>query len=163
MKSTEDIVNRQRQLCAFMVDRYCFGIDVLQVQEVLRFQEMTRVPLAPPLVRGLINLRGQIVMAIDLRRRLELPERPDGQLPINVVVRTADGVISFLVDELRDVMHVPDVALEEPPDTMTCLERALITGCYKLKGQLLLVLDTEKVADIVQCVGESLEESSDSS
>jgi len=160
MNSREDIANDSRQLCTFMVDRICFGIDVLQVQEVLRFQEMTRVPLAPPLVRGLINLRGQIVMAIDLRRRLELPERPEGQLPINVVVRTADGVISFLVDELREVMRVLDDAFEEPPDTMTRLEREFVTGCYKLKDQLLLVLDTEKVSDIVQCVEEFLEESS---
>ena len=66
----------ERQYCTFFVNGQYFGVDVLKVQEIIRFQEMTRVPLAPPVVRGLINLRGQTVTAIDLRRRLELPDRP---------------------------------------------------------------------------------------
>ena len=76
------------------------GVDVLKVREVIRYQEMTRVPIAPPMVRGLINLRGQIITAIDLRRRFELVDRPDGELPMNVVLRTDDGAVSLLVDEI---------------------------------------------------------------
>ena len=83
------------QYCTFFVAGHYFGLDVLKVQEVIRYQAMTRVPLAPPVVRGLINLRGQIVTAIDLRRRLELDERPADQLPVNVVVQTDDGAVSF--------------------------------------------------------------------
>ena len=79
------------QYCTFYVDGHYFGLDVLNVQEIIRYQDMTRVPLAPPVVRGLINLRGQIVTALDLRRRLELSERPADQLPVNVVVHTDDG------------------------------------------------------------------------
>jgi purine-binding chemotaxis protein CheW len=152
-------VNGQQQLCTFMVDQLCFGIDVRQVQEVLRYQPMTRVPLAPPVVRGLINLRGQIVMAIDLRRRLELPEQADGGAPVNVVVRTADGIVSFLVDQLRDVVVVTDDAFEEPPSTLNELERELITGCYKTHDALLLVLDAEKAADVAGIVEQSLQQS----
>ena len=92
----------EHQFCTFVLGGHHFGIDVLKVQEIIRYQEMTRVPLAPPVVRGLINLRGQIVTAIDLRRRLELPERTDGQLPVNVVVKTDDGAVSLLVDEIGD-------------------------------------------------------------
>ena len=72
----------ERQYCTFYLDGHYFGIDVRKVQEVIRYQEMTRVPLAHPVVRGLINLRGQIVTAIDLRRRLELRDRPPGRLPV---------------------------------------------------------------------------------
>ena len=97
----------ERQYCTFYLDGHYFGVDVLKVQEVIRYQEMTRVPLAPPVVRGLINLRGQIVTAIDLRRRLDLPDRPADQLPVNVVVQTDDGAVSLLVDEIGDVLRGP--------------------------------------------------------
>ena len=95
-------VSNAQQFCTFYVDRQFFGVPVQQVQEVIRYQEMTRVPLVPRVIRGLINLRGQIVVAIDLRRRLNAPERPEEQLPMNVVVRTADGALSLLVDEIGD-------------------------------------------------------------
>src|SRR4051794_10190615 len=88
------------QFSTFSLAGLLLGVEVLQVQEVIRYQEMTRVPLAPAEVRGLINLRGQIVTAIDLRRRLGLPDRAEHEQPMNVVVRTSDGVISLLVDEI---------------------------------------------------------------
>ena len=78
-----------QQFCTFLLEGYLFGVPVPQVQEVIRFQPMTPVPLAPQEVRGMINLRGQIVLAIDLRRRLSLADRSEGELPMNVVVRTA--------------------------------------------------------------------------
>ena len=134
-----------RQYCTFLLDGHYFGVEVLRVQEVIRHQEMTRVPLAPLVVRGLINLRGQIVTAIDLRRRLELPDRPEGEPPVNVVVQTDDGAVSLLVDEIGDVWQVPEEAFERPPDTLKGLARELIRGAYKLNDRLLLVLDTEKV------------------
>ena len=133
-----------QQVCTFLVDGAAFGIDVREVQEVIRFQELTRVPLAPPEVRGLINLRGQIVTAVDLRRRLGLPDRPPGDLPVNVVVRTPDGAVSLLVDEIGEVLGVPAAAFERPPDTLRGPARDLIRGAYKLDGRLLLVLDTRQ-------------------
>ena len=97
-----------RQFCTFSVNDLLLAIDVLEVQEVIRYQDMTRVPTAPPVVRGLINLRGQIVTAIDLRRRLGLPPAGDDQRPMNVVVRTDDGAVSLLVDEIGDVIELGD-------------------------------------------------------
>ena len=132
-----------RQFCTFFVDDLFFGIEVLQVQEVIRHQVMTLVPLAPPAVQGLINLRGQIVTAIDLGRRLELKDREAGDL-MNMVIRTDDGVVSLLVDSIGDVLEVSDDLLESPPNTIQGVARELITGVYKLEGRLLLVLDTEK-------------------
>ena len=133
------------QYCTFYVGGHYFGLDVLKVQEVIRYQEMTRVPLAPPVVRGLINLRGQIVTAIDLRRRLELPERPADELPLNVVVQTDDGAVSLLVDEIGDVLEVGEELFEPPPETLQGTGRELIRGAYKLKDRLLLILDAEQI------------------
>lgn len=121
---------------------------MLEVQEVIRWQVMTRVPLAPPAVSGLINLRGQIVTAVDLRRRLGLPDRANGVDPMNVVVRTVDGVVSLQVDEIGDVLDVPAEAFEPPPETLDERTRGLIRGVYKLPGRLLLVLDTEQVLNL---------------
>ena len=137
-----------RQYCTFYVAGYYFGVDVLKVQEVIRHQEMTRVPLAPPVVRGLINLRGQIVTAIDLRRRLELHDRPGDQLPVNVVVHTDDGAVSLLVDEIGDVLEVPEKAFERPPETLQGPARELIRGAYKLEDRLLLILEIEQTVNL---------------
>ena len=133
-----------RQFCTFCLDRLLFGVEVHQVQEVIRYQEMTRVPLASRVVRGLINLRGQIVLAIDLRRRLNLPDRAPDRLPMNVVVRTDDGPMSLLVDEIGDVLEVTADKYERPPETLRGEARALIRGAYKLKDRLLLDLDTAR-------------------
>jgi purine-binding chemotaxis protein CheW len=133
-----------KQFCTFFVNGLFFGVEVLKVQEVIRYQGMTRVPLAPATIRGLINLRGQIVTAIDLRRRLELPPREDDQLPMNVVVRSQDGAVSLLVDEIGDVVEIQDDIYEPPPETLKGVARELVQGVYKLKTQLLLILDTEK-------------------
>lgn len=134
----------EHQYCTFYLDGHYFGLDVLKVQEIIRYQEMTRVPLAPPDVRGLINLRGQIVTAIDLRRRLDLKDRPADHQPLNVVVRTDDGAVSLLVDEIGDVLQVSEKSFEGPPETLKGTARELIQGVYKLPDRLLLILDPER-------------------
>jgi purine-binding chemotaxis protein CheW len=95
-------------------------------------------------VQGLINLRGQIVTAIDLRRRFELADRPDGQRPMNVVLRTDDNPVSLLVDEIGDVLQIREETFEAPPETIRGVARELIRGVFKLENRLLLVLDTER-------------------
>jgi purine-binding chemotaxis protein CheW len=104
---------------------------------------MTRVPLAAPAVSGLINLRGQIVTAIDLRVRLGLPPRPAGERPMNVVVRDGESAVSLLVDNIGDVLELNDETFERPPSTVRASVRGLVLGAYKLSDRLLLVLDTE--------------------
>lgn len=137
-----------RQYCTFCVDGHLFGIDVLQVQEIIRHQPMTRVPLAPAVVRGLINLRGQIVTAIDLRRRMGMSERAADALPVNVVLQTDDGAVSLLVDEIGDVLDVAEGTFERPPATLQGAARDLIAGVFKLDGRLLMILDAERTADV---------------
>ena len=130
----------------FIADLF-FGVDVLHVQEVLRFQPMTPVPQAPDVVEGLINLRGQIVTAIDMRRRLQMEKLGGGQSPMNIVVSSPDGAVSLLVDEIGDVLEMDAANYERPPDNLDPAARELISGVYKMKDGLLLVLDTEKAID----------------
>ena len=142
-----------RQVCTFSVLDFFFGVEVEHVQEVLRFQPMTQVPLAPPIVRGLINLRGQIVIAVDLRRRLGLPERV-GELPMNIVVRADGGPVSLLVDEIGDVVEVNEDAFEQAPETLQGPSRTLVRGVYQLASRLLLVLDLEQsVNGVLEAAG----------
>jgi len=137
-----------QQFCTFLLDGYLFGVPVPQVQEVIRYQPMTPIPLAPGAVEGLINLRGQIVVAIDLRRRLGLANRPAGELPMNVVVRTADSVVSLLADEIGDVIEVDESTFEAAPETLRGAVRFMILGVHKLEGQLLHLLDTDLACQV---------------
>jgi purine-binding chemotaxis protein CheW len=135
------------QFCTFFVNGLFLGVEVTRIQEVIRYQPLTAVPLTPSVIAGLMNLRGQIVTAIDLRQRLGLPPRTSEDLPTNVVLRTDDGAVSLLVDEIGDVIEVDEDAFERPPETLDGEARELIRGAYKLKGRLLLVLDAERTID----------------
>lgn len=136
------------QLCTFRAGSLLLGVDVHVVQEVNRFQEMTPVPLSGPGIEGLINLRGEIVTAVDLRTQLGLERREEGVQPMNVVIRTGDGIASLLVDEIGDVLDVDPGALEAPPATVSGRLREFLRGVYKLDGALLLVLDPVRAARV---------------
>jgi purine-binding chemotaxis protein CheW len=138
----------ERQFATFHLGELFLGVEVEKVQEVLRYQDMTPVPLASPVVRGLINLRGQIVTAIDLRRRFQLDERPEGERPMNVVLRAEDTLVSLLVDEIGDVLHIGEERFEAAPETLHGPARDLIRGVFKLDGALLLVLDADRALDV---------------
>jgi len=142
-----------RQLCTFYVDDLYLGVDVMEVQEVIRYQEMTAVPLAPNVVRGLINLRGQIVTALDLRTMLGLGPRPVDELPANVVVGSGgDEAVSLLVDQIGDVVDTIEDDFEPVPPTLSGPAREFVLGAYKLNDRLLLVLDTRRVHSIDRLV-----------
>jgi purine-binding chemotaxis protein CheW len=132
-----------RQFCTLHLAGHCFGVRVERVQEVIAPQAMTPVPLAPRVIGGLINLRGQIVTAIDLRTRLEFDPSPDGEAPMNVVVQTPTGVVSLLVDGIGDVVDVDETIYEQPPETLTGVAKELILGVYKFDRHLLLELDID--------------------
>ena len=139
---------RTQQFCTFFLDGHYFGVPVQQVQEVLRYQEMTEVPLVSQVVRGLINLRGQIITAVDLRRRLGMSDRPEKQKPMNVIMRTEEGAFSLLVDEIGDVIEVDEDTFEQPPETLRGLAKEMLRGVHKLPNQLLLILDPERTAKL---------------
>jgi len=136
--------------CTFFLDEYFCGIEVERVQEVIRQQTMTRIPLAPPRIRGLINLRGQIVTAIDPRRQLGLPPRPADREPMNVVVRCEDGAASLLVDDIGEVTTVGADTFAPPPHNIAESMRGVLRGVHKLPGRLLLVVDLETLLRTTQ-------------
>ncbi len=135
--------NRSLQLCTFRVGELLLGIDVLNVQEVLREQSIARVPHSHPSISGLINLRGKIATAIDLGSRLDA--QTSGSAAIHVVVRTGGSVASLIVDTIGEVIEVEPSSYEAPPETMVGPMRELILGAYKLESELLLVPDVERV------------------
>ena len=134
------------QFCTFQVDGLLLGVEVGHVQEVMRLQRLTEVPLAPEVVGGLIHQRGQILTAIDLRRRLALPSRAGKTAAMNVVVRTKAGTVSLMVDEIGDVIEVEEENFEPVPDTLRGEARDLVKGAFKLEDRLLIVLDAERAS-----------------
>src|SRR6266478_1714608 len=143
-------MEQRNQFCTFYLDKLMFGVKLKKVQEVIRYLELTDIPLAPDVVSGLLNLRGQIVTAVDLRQRLELASRPKDALPMNVVIRTADGAISLLVDEIGDVVELDDESFERPPETLQGKVREVILGVHKLEQHLMHVLNTIKACETAE-------------
>jgi purine-binding chemotaxis protein CheW len=137
-----------RQYCTFYLDRMLLGVEVLQVQEVIRHHEITEVPLAPLSLSGLMNLRGSIISCIDLRLRFGLPRAPEELAPTNIVVQGAGGLASLQVDRICDVIEVADECFEPPPETLREETRHLIERVCKLEGALLLTLNLGRVLDI---------------
>jgi purine-binding chemotaxis protein CheW len=133
------------QLSTFHVGRYLFGIDVALVQEIVRMQAITPVPLSAPEIAGLINLRGEVLTAIDLRARLGLPPGQDGHDSVNVVVRLDEEPVSLLVDEIGGVIEVSAISFETTPSTVDPAVRDLLVGAYTLPDRLLLALNARKI------------------
>ncbi len=132
------------QYVTFTLGGSHYGVDVTRVQEALRSHTRTRVPLAPPGVAGLVNLRGQVVLTVDLRPRLGLEPLEETAEPMMVVVQVAGEPVSLLVDEIGDVVEVGPESFETPPDTLEAALRPLILGAHKLERGLLLVLDVDQ-------------------
>lgn len=137
-----------KQFSTFFVADLYLGINVLRVQEVLQFQRMTRVPGAPAVIEGLINLRGQIVTALDMRRRLQLPPRDQREKPMNMVLRTEGGAVSLLVDRIGDVLDVDNASREHPPQNLHPALLDVVSSFYRVKDRLLLTLDSARVVDL---------------
>lgn len=135
------------QFCTFHVGHLFLGVDVLSVHEVLRASELARVPLAPDVVEGLLNLRGQIVTTVDLRRRFKFEPRAD-QAGMFLIVDTTDGPMAFIVDSVGDVCEVDASSFEQAPATLPATARALIKGVHKLPQSLLHVLDCDHAATL---------------
>lgn len=122
-----------------------FGVPVLQVQDVIAPTPINVVPLSPPEVAGSLNLRGRIVTAIDLRRRLAMPEPVRTKPPMSVIVERAGELYAFLVDDVGEVLWLSSATFEPTPVTVSQHWRNLCDGLYRLEGELLLVLNVERV------------------
>jgi purine-binding chemotaxis protein CheW len=136
------------QFCTFYLNHLLFGVESQKVQEVVTYRELRPVPLAPPVVSGLMNLRGQVVVALDLRRQLELLERPPDMTPVCLVVRSTGGTVCLLADEVGNVVEVEQQTFESSPETLSPRLRSVILGVHKLEHQLMHVLDTDQACEV---------------
>ncbi len=141
-------MDNERKICTFYLDDYYFGIDVFQIQEVIRYHEMTIVPLADQTISGLINLRGQIVTAIDMRKRLDFLPVSDEHKPTNIIIRTEDGAVSLWVDDIGDVIDLSLDSFESPPENLKGEIRNVLKEVCKFENKLLLILDVGEVLNL---------------
>lgn len=125
-----------------------FGVPVLRVQDVLGPQQITKIPLAPPEVAGALNLRGRIVTAIDLRRRLKLDPRPGDDPGMSVVVDFGGELYSLNVDTVGEVLSLSVDDFDSNPSTLNAVWRSVSAGIFRLKEELLVVLDVERLLDL---------------
>ena len=133
------------QVCGFKIAENLLSVPVLSVQEVIKPQALTKVPLADAAVMGLINLRGQIVTLINLRTKLGLPDEYTDENYMIVIVREGDSLTALMVDEICDVQDISAKSYEPPPETLDATFRKYVDSVHKLEGELLIVLDLEKV------------------
>lgn len=137
------------QLVTFFVGPYPFGIDVLRVQEVLQMQPVTRVPAAPRVVAGLLNRRGQILTALDLRAFFGMEATGDPSRRMNVILPYREDVVSLVVDRVGDVVQVDAGTVEGlPPNTPEAM-RPLLGGVIPGEGRLLFVLDADRALGVM--------------
>lgn len=135
-------------VATFYIGKDIYGVAAINVQEIVRFQQMTVVPHAPDYILGLINLRGQIVTSIDLRFRLTGEHMAVSEECMNLILKTEDGIYSVLVDDVGDVLDIGQSQLEPPPETMSPGMRTYVNHICKLEKKLLNILDTNKIVGI---------------
>ena len=130
-----------------VVDRQLFGLPISRVQDVFVPQRLTRVPLAPPEVSGVLNLRGRIVTVIDLRRRLGLPVRPRTASDMAIGIEQNGEAYGLLVDSVGEVMRISEAIRAANPTNLDARLADVSAGVYRLEGELLIVLDVDRVLD----------------
>ena len=135
------VTDGKKEFLTATVSGQMFGIPVLQVQDVLGEQKVTKVPLAPKEVAGSLNLRGRVVTAINLRHKLGMPEIAEGTKTMYIVIEHKGELYSLIVDAVGEVLALPDKDFENMPATMETSWRSLAMGIYRLKDQLLVILD----------------------
>jgi purine-binding chemotaxis protein CheW len=133
------------QLVSFNIGDEEFGVDILQVQEINRMLDVTRVPNAPEYVDGVINLRGKVIPIVNLRRRFGMPRKERDKHTRIVVVELSGQVVGFVVDAVSEVLRISRAVTEPPPSIVGGVREEYITGVGKLEDRLLILLDLEKV------------------
>lgn len=136
--------NYDLQLCGFRIGSDNYAIPVLDVQEVVKSHFVTKVPLSPPYIRGLINLRGQIVTAVNLHNLFQI-EGDYSDTHMNIIVRNEESLYSLVVDEIHDVIDVQKERFEQTPESIDENLKKFIKGVYKLDDDLLILLSLEKI------------------
>lgn len=146
-RTDQEEKDQLKQLVGFMLGGELFGVDILMVQEIIRSTEITRVPNAPDFVEGVINLRGNIIPVIDLRKRLDMKAKERGEDRDWILMLTIDGRITgFVVDLVTEVLKIDEDDIEPPPDIIVSgLESQYIAGVCDIGERLLILLDFNRI------------------
>ena len=136
------------QLVSFNIGVEEFGFDITKVQEIKRMVEITQVPQTPPYVEGVINLRGEVIPIIDLRKRLDVELKDNDENTRIVVVDIERQVMGMIVDSVSEVLRIPSSTIESPPEIATGANADYIQGVAKLEDRLLIFLDLAHVIDL---------------
>ena len=147
--STEDIAldGEMIEYVTVSIGGQLFGLPIERVQDVFSLDRLTRVPLSPPEVAGVLNLRGRIVTAVDMRVRLGLPPRETGTTPMAVGIDHQGEAYGLLIDQVGEVMKLPAAGREANPANLDPRWAAISAGVHRLEKQLLVVLDVEITLD----------------
>ncbi|NSW76578.1 MAG: chemotaxis protein CheW [Candidatus Atribacteria bacterium] len=136
---------QELQLVAFQLGEESYGVDIAQVQEIIRMQPVTKVPGAPTFVEGVINLRGRVIPVLDLRKRFNLPARQDTKDTRIVVVEVPPHTVGMIVDAVDEVLRISEDKVEPPSPFIASIDTEYLRGVGKLEGKLLILLDLSKV------------------
>src|SRR5499433_3381720 len=131
-----------------LIGEQLFGLPISRVQDVFMPDRLTRVPLSSPEIAGVLNLRGRIVTAIDLRRRLGLPSRSDGRPPMAVGIELRGESYGLLIDSVGEVMKLADGTREPNPVNLDQHLKRVSGGVHRLEGQLMVILDVDRVLEM---------------
>jgi purine-binding chemotaxis protein CheW len=145
----ESVSTASREYLTFSVDEQLFGIDVLSVRDVLKDRKLAKIPLARAEVAGALNLRGRIITAIDMRRRLGLNRIEGISQHMNLVVSHSEELYSLVVDKVGDVLALPVNTLDSNPANMNPHWKEFSVGVFRLQGGLLIILDVDKLLSFV--------------
>src|SRR6266581_1398072 len=147
-KANEKYDDGVTEYVTVMLDGQLFGLPIARVQDVFMPDRLTRVPLAPPEIAGVLNLRGRIVTAVDLRRRLGIPPRTDGRPAMAVGIELKGESYGLLIDSVGEVMKLADDAREANPVNLDANLARISAGVHRLDGQLMVILDVDRVLDM---------------
>jgi len=145
------------QVVSFNLHGEEYAVEITKVKEIILLEGVTRVPQMPDFIEGIINLRGNVIPVIDLRKRFGLPcPEPDDHTRI-VVTRMGDRIVGLIVDSVSQVMKIPQSNIQDPPDTIAGLAGEYLTGVGKIDERLIILLDIEKImsADEMQSLSKS--------
>lgn len=133
------------QLVTFNLGKEEFAVPILQIQEINRLVEITRVPKSPDFVEGVINLRGKVIPIIDLRKRFSLPQAELGKYSRVVVINMDGRMVGLIVDSVSEVLRLSEEAVEPAPPIVAGIDSEYIKGLGKIEGRLLILLDLNKI------------------
>lgn len=141
----EELISDQEQLVTFKLDNEEYGVDIMQVQEIIRLGHIVRIPGAPPFVEGIMDLRGKVLPVVDLRRRFNLGSREHGTASRVVVVNIADMTLGLVVDAITEVLRLPKTAIEPPPRIVAGIDARFLKGIGRVDKRLLILLDLDRI------------------